>query len=88
MSSVYQPTDDRKTLRYIEKARKTNRQRDAIERVHGHAAPADCPLDVELRTVIDALIAGIGRQDWDCVAEGVAMLQDTELKARRKGVAS
>jgi predicted RNA-binding protein associated with RNAse of E/G family len=81
--NVCQPTSDRKTIRYVEKARKTNQQRDATERASGNAAPSDCPLDVELRTVLTALFVGLEQQNWSIIAEGIAMLQDTELKVRR-----
>lgn len=64
----------------VEKARRTNIGRDKIERRHGFASPSAVPLDIGLRTVLSALACGLEAQDWDCVAEAYAMLQDIELK--------
>ena len=52
----------------------TNHERDAVDRRNGFAAPSDGPDDTTLRTVIQALTAGISTEDWDAVAEGTAML--------------
>ena len=66
----------------IRKARATNRRRDASERRSGFASPSDGPLDLTLRTVMSALEAGIRTDDWDCIAEGFAMLEDLEIAVR------
>jgi hypothetical protein len=60
----------------IERAEATNRERDALERSAGLAAPPDFPLDLLVRTAISALEAGLRENNWDCVAEATAMLGD------------
>jgi hypothetical protein len=77
------PNTDPKGRRRIEKARRTNRARDEIERSSGHAPPSACPLDIELRTVLEALYCGLNGQDWVTVCEGIAMLQDAEFRVRK-----
>jgi hypothetical protein len=79
----YEPSYGKRAKGLLRKARNVNRSRDAIERNHGHAAPGDCPLGVHLRTILEALMAGLEMQDWNCVAEGVAMLQDAEFAVRQ-----
>lgn len=76
------PSDSPNVIRMVRKARRVNSSRDRIDRRSGHAAPSDCPLDLQLRTVISALVSGLEGDDWDCVAEGIAMLQDTECSLR------
>lgn len=58
------------------KAEETNRQRDAIDRRNGFAAPSDGPAGITMRTVVEAIWAGLRMDDRDCVAEGLAMLGD------------
>lgn len=60
----------------ISAGRRRNQKRDKIDRQHSHAAPEDCPIDVQLRTVQQALIAGLGQDDWSCIEEATAMLED------------
>ena len=62
--------------RRLRKARRTNEQRDAIDRTYGFAPPAECGLKAYLDTAIEAINSGGILEDWDCVAEGLAMLQD------------
>jgi hypothetical protein len=79
----FSPGASKRYRRLLAKARQTNARRDADDREGGKAgAPGDCPLDLHLRTAISALAAGMDAGDWDCVAEGLAMLQDAELRAR------
>jgi len=66
----------------LNRARKINRGRDALDRKSGAAAPGDCPLEAHLRTILEALKVGFDAQNWDCVAEGIAMLEDAEVRAR------
>jgi hypothetical protein len=68
--------------RLIQAARRTNAERDAQDREVGSAAPEDCSLDLHLWTAVSAITAGIQTEDWSCVAEGLAMLQDAELRVR------
>lgn len=58
------------------KAQRTNRRRDVSDALFGFAAPSRSPDEVWLKTITSALEAGIGREDWDCVAEGLVMLED------------
>jgi hypothetical protein len=74
----YLPTDNPRVIKLVEKARKVNAGRDRMD----SCPPSHCPLDVELRTVISALSCGISTHDWDCIAEGLAMIQDAEMKVR------
>lgn len=78
----YEPTDDR-CRRLLAKARRTNGERDAIDRRHGLASPGDLPVAEQFRVILDALFAGLATRDWPCVAEGAAMLQDLEASARQ-----
>jgi hypothetical protein len=57
------------------KARQINAERSKMERKSGLAAPEDCDLCTLLRTVEQALEAGIKMRDVDCLAEGVDMLR-------------
>ncbi len=66
------------------KARKVNKERDAIDRASGFAAPPDTPVGALIATAMTAIESGIRQGDWDCVAEGLAMLQDDKrVKALR-----
>jgi hypothetical protein len=68
-------SSDRPFDRLMAKARRVNVQRDEIDRKAGFASPSQCPLDVEVRTVLCALEAGMNRDDWSCVAEAYDMLE-------------
>lgn len=58
----------------LRQAEQTNRRRDNGERAAGFAAPPDGPMDTTVRTAICALHCGLVLEDWDCIAEGVAIL--------------
>lgn len=58
------------------KARATNASRDAAERSFGWAAPPDISPEMHLATAASAIECGIRVKDWECVAEGLAMIQD------------
>ncbi len=60
----------------VEAARKRNAELDAIDRGRAGAAPGDCGTGVHLRTAMSAIAAGIQGEDWGCVAEGLAMLDE------------
>ena len=58
----------------LAKAEATNARRDAMDRANGFGSPLDGPAEVTYQTVISALVAGLQTGDWDCVAEGTAIL--------------
>ena len=60
----------------LEKAKRTNRERDAADRSVGFATPAEAGDPAYLATALEAIKAGGKIQDWDLVAEGVVMLED------------
>ncbi len=62
----------------MKKARDTNRKRDNVEREVGYAAVPDCPPDLQIRTAMSAIQAGIASNDWNCIAEAQAMLEQVE----------
>ena len=82
MSERFEPTDNERCRKLLAGAREANAKRDKIERDVGFAAPPDTPLDLHLRTAISAIVCGIITEDWVPVAEGLAMLQDAEVRAR------
>lgn len=63
-------------------ARKTNQERDGTDRAVGVAAPGDGPLSLYLTTAMQAIECGIMTDDWACVAEGQAMLEEIEKQLR------
>lgn len=72
MSNFHDPN----RLEILATARATNRHRDKLDRKNGFAAPSDCPVDVALETAMGAIYAGLSSSDWNCVAEGYAILED------------
>lgn len=66
-------------------ARRTNAERDSVDRSAGFAAPVECDLLTQLRTVLCALQSGMETQDWNCVAEGYVMLEGVERRTRQRG---
>ena len=60
----------------IEIAKNTNLRRDRIDRENGLAAPPDCSTEVAIRTAMDALKCGMRLDDWNCIAEGYAILAE------------
>lgn len=80
--NVFHCSENPEYLALIRKAEQTNRERDAIDRKAGFASPLDTNCSACLRVVISAITAGINMRDWDCVAEGLDMLQHAELKIR------
>lgn len=65
------------------KATKLVASMQAAEVLSGIASPENLSVDAHLRTVIAALCAGLSSQDWNCVAEALAMLQSAELRVRK-----
>ena len=59
----------------MRRARRVNAKRDRDERKAGFAAPSDGPLSQQIRTAMSAIEAGIRVKDWNCIAEGQAMLE-------------
>lgn len=66
---------DPNTLPIVAKAAKTNARRDNLDTSAGFSPPKDCAPDVFLRTAMCAIHCGLSQNDFDCVAEGYAMLQ-------------
>lgn len=60
----------------MSKARSTNANRDESERKSGYPAESDLPPSMQLRTAMMAIEAGIKLEDWGCVAEAQAMLEN------------
>lgn len=58
------------------KARKHNARLDAMDRKAGNANPAQCPPIQTIRTAMEAIRCGIAIDDWDCVAQGQAILEE------------
>lgn len=63
----------------MERARKTNAKRDKDERKAGFAANSVFAPDLQLRTAMSAIQAGIAVEDWNCIAEAQAMLEHLHL---------
>lgn len=68
--------------RLMNRARKVNKSRDCDDHKTGFAAPSDCDLPSHLRNAISAITAGLQGGDWNCIAEGLDMLQLAELRSR------
>lgn len=62
-------------LELMEKARHANKERDDID--GGFARPDANPI-ILLRTAMSAIECGITLEDWNCVAEGQAMLEQLQ----------
>lgn len=62
----------------VEKARKKMREFDTVD-----GGMAGLPIDMQLRTVLQALRYGISAKDWDGACEAFVMLQDAELEYRQ-----
>jgi hypothetical protein len=65
----------------VTKARHTNASRDRDEVAFGFAPPSHT-IFLHLRTGLEAVSAGLCLGDWDCVAEGFVMLQESERTLR------
>jgi hypothetical protein len=66
----------------VAKARRTNRERDEIDRGAGFAAPGSGPVYLQVRTVMSALDAAMREESWDAVAEGYAMAEEVDRRLR------
>lgn len=82
-NEYYQPSDNKKYLKLMEKARRTNDQRDKDEREAGYASPDSGSFDNQLQTVMTAICCGIITEDWNAIAESQSMLEKIELKLRQ-----
>jgi hypothetical protein len=78
--TVHPDASQQRARELIAKARATNAQRDQGEASAGWATPLAGPVDLSIRTIICALMAGIVTSDWNAVAEGYAMLCDLHEK--------
>jgi hypothetical protein len=59
----------------IEKARQHNEAFDKIDRQHGNATPAEAGSSALFATGMEAIKAGLHREDFDMVAQGYLMLR-------------
>lgn len=89
---IYLPENNENTVALIKEAWLTNLGRDEMERKSGMMANSDCPLDLQLRTAITALLAGFAEMQRNktedakgCFAEAIAMIQFVEMVLREKG---
>lgn len=88
MPEYYLPTDDQSLIRLVDDARRRNVKRDLMDHSAGHVAPGDDGPCEHLRTAICAIISGLSTcggmevNSANCIAEGIAMLQEIELKLR------
>jgi hypothetical protein len=67
--------DTSKAQRLIQAAGQRQASFDRIDRNGGFAAPSDCSLRLQLKTVEAALLAGINRSDWTCAADALVLLR-------------
>jgi hypothetical protein len=81
-AEIFEPGDGAQYLALMKKARKTNAQRDRIDDGAGFLKPNEGAVDLQLRNAIAAIGCGLQISDWDCVAEGLDILQRTELQIR------
>lgn len=72
-------------------ARRVNQNRSKIDRKNGFAAVEDVSNLMQIETAMEAIKCGIITNDWDCVAEGQAMLESlvttlvTEMRKLQDG---
>jgi hypothetical protein len=78
IEEIFTSGANERTQKLIDKARRTNAERDRID-----GGLMGLPVDVHLRTIISALVCGISMKDWDCIAEGTAMVQEMEFAVRK-----
>ncbi len=90
MAKPYRPYEKNpKLIELMNRAHKTNAERSAEEsKTAGVAALEDTPIDERVRTAMTAIVAGLNTLEidkeaaLDCIAEGLAMIEDVELKLR------
>jgi hypothetical protein len=82
--NIFDPGHSQKYKEKMEVARKVNAERDQADRKAGVAAPSDTTDAAFLRNAISAIVAGVEVADWNCVCEGLDMLQQAELKIRKR----
>jgi hypothetical protein len=61
-------------IKRLDRAAKTNRERDAMDVKAGFARPHACPPDLVMRTAVMALECALTMEDWDVVAEAADIL--------------
>lgn len=77
----YRPTGANRAFDAImERARQTNRHRDAIAKSCHNPVPRECGPAVYVAAAMEAVETGVRVRDWDAVAEGLAMLEDLREK--------
>jgi hypothetical protein len=62
----------------MDRARRTNRERDRIDKLTGCQVPRDGGAGPYLAAAISAIDCGLLVHDWASVAEGLAMLHDLQ----------
>ena len=78
---------DKTYARLMEKARKTNAERDRVDRAGGFGTPGSHGPDELLRTAMTAISAGIRACDDAPLAEGLAMLEQLHRALHPTGAA-
>lgn len=79
--SGYRPAGVNKEFANImEKARQTNRHRDATDKACRTLPARECGPAVYLAAATVAVECGLRVRDWDTIAEGLAMLEDLQVK--------
>lgn len=83
-NNIFDPGHSDSYQKVMKKARRTNKQRDRTDKANGFASPGDGTLDQFLRNAISAIVCGLEMAEWSCVAEGLDMLQQAELRSRQQ----
>jgi cell division protein FtsL len=68
------------TEQLVAKARKANKERDAMDNENGHLAPAQASLTEIIRVAKAALWCGMTSENWNDVAESYALLEEAQNK--------
>lgn len=81
MTDRYRPTGvNKKFAEIMDRARHTNRERNRTDKACDIPVPRDCGPAIYLSAAISAIETGVMTEDWDPVAEGLAMLEDLRAK--------
>lgn len=82
IKDIYDPCEGKpKAAALLTKARRKNAKMSRIEQGQGRML-SEQDFDLQLRTAMTAIAVGINIGDWDCVAEGLGMIQDVEASLR------
>jgi hypothetical protein len=77
----------------IRRAREFNHKLDVIDERSpslnpAFAKPIDYSFSVQIQAALAAICAGLVWHSWECVAQGVALLQETELLLRQRDLST